>query len=116
MYYNQLTTQEKTLIETQISNNGRSTIIAYLLWGFGGTLGLHRFYIKQGFDSIGFIQLILTIAGWLTLLFLVGFFFLFISGTWVFIDAFLIPDMIKEHSSKLREELSRNLLEERKND
>jgi len=109
VYYNQLDTQEKALVEAQVSNNKKSLIVAYILLLFLGQVGAHRFYIKG--VSIGAIgQLILGVLGWLTVWILIGYVFLFIVGVWVVIDLFLIPKMIREQAGALKEDFAKDIL------
>jgi TM2 domain-containing membrane protein YozV len=51
-------------------------------------LGLHRFYL--GHTNIGIIQLVLTIVGVFTLLFLIGIFLLWGNAIWIFVEFILI--------------------------
>lgn len=114
MYYSQLDTQEKALVEAQVNNNKKSLVVAYVLLLFLGQVGAHRFYIKG--VSIGAIgQLILGVLGWLTVWIFIGYIFLFIVGVWVVIDIFLIPGMVRDHSEKLKEEFAKELLRSNQN-
>lgn len=67
--------------------------IAYVLWLFLGTLGVHRFYL--GRTGTGIAQLVLSLVGWATAILLVGFVFLAVVWVWVIVDAFLIPSMTR---------------------
>lgn len=115
MYYSQLDTQEKALVESRLSNEGSSMLIAYLLLFFGGGLGLHRFYIAKGMSNAGLAQLLLTVFGYLTLAILIGFLFLGIVTIWVIIDMFLVPGLINSRLADTREEISLELLTSRRN-
>lgn len=57
--------------------------IAYLLWLLFGFLGGHRFYL--GRIGTAFAQLF-TLGG---------------LGVWTLVDAFLIPQMVREHNESL---------------
>lgn len=74
--------------------NGKSLVIAYLLWFFFGQLGIHRFY--TGRVGTGIAQLILGIAGWATTWIGIGWVLLAILWLWLFIDIFLIPGMCRQ--------------------
>ena len=66
----------------------KSKIAAALLAFFLGTLGVHNFYL--GHNSRGAIQLALTVFGWITAIFLVGFFLIIGVSIWAFIEFILI--------------------------
>jgi hypothetical protein len=66
----------------------KSKTVAALLCFFLGMLGVHRFYL--GHTNIGIIQLVLTIVGSFTLLFIIGFFLLWGNAIWIFIEFILI--------------------------
>lgn len=72
--------------------------IAYILWLFLGTLGVHRFYL--GRNGTGIAQVILSVVGWATAILLVGFVFLAVVWVWVIVDAFLIPSMTREANGR----------------
>jgi len=109
VYYNQLDTQEKALVESQVNNNMKSYIVAYVLLLFLGQVGAHRFYIKG--VSIGAIgQLVLGGLGWLTTWIFIGYIFLFLVGVWIIIDLFLIPRMIREHTETLKEDFAKEIV------
>jgi TM2 domain-containing membrane protein YozV len=63
--------------------------IAYLLWLFLGGLGVHKFYL--GRTGEGVTLLVLTVLGWATAAFLVGFVGLAIVFVWLVVDLFTIP-------------------------
>jgi TM2 domain-containing membrane protein YozV len=87
----QLGTQELLLVEQRVTNEGRSVVVAYLLWFFLGWLSAHRFYL--GRTGTALLQILLNLV-------VIGF-------VWVLIDAFLIPGMVREEHAKLRDELIR---------
>ncbi|GAB2497081.1 TM2 domain protein [Corynebacterium atrinae] len=66
----------------------KSKIVAALLAFFFGTLGVHNFYL--GYTNRGVIQLGLTILGWFTAIFLIGFIFIMVVGVWAFVEFILI--------------------------
>ena len=39
--------QEKSFIESQVANKAKQPTIAYVLWFFLGTLGVHRFILAK---------------------------------------------------------------------
>lgn len=109
MYYNQLSVQEKSLVEQQVTNNKKSVLVAYILWFFLGMTGAHRFYASKG-KVAAIIQLVSSIIGFLTTFIFIGFLILFVLGVWVLIDAFLIPGMVRKQADELRELLSKDVL------
>lgn len=62
----------------------KSLAVTYLLWGFVGPFGGHRFYLERTGSAVAMLILSLTIVG-----FVVTFF-------WWIVDAILIPGMVKE--------------------
>lgn len=81
-----LTTQDRILIETRITNAAPSVVLAYALWFFLGFVGAHRFYLGRPGTAI--LQV-------LSLFVLVGF-------LWLLLDAFLIPAMVRAKQDELR--------------
>lgn len=97
--YDQLTNEEKMVVNSEVSNNKKGVGIAYLLWFFLGTLGIHRFYLNRKGSAIAMLSL--TILGWLTAIFAIGFLFLIIVGIWELVDLFLVGKMVREENDKL---------------
>ena len=75
---------------TSLNKSGqfRSKLVALLLWGFLGSLGVHNFYL--GRTGIAITQLILTIVGYATCWFLVGFIPLAVVWVWLIVDLIMI--------------------------
>jgi len=94
-----------------MQNEGNNITIAYVLWFFLGMVGAHRFYLGKQATAIA--QLSLTVFGWLTMILFVGFIFLFIVGTWVFVDLFLIHKYINEQNNESRERKAIHLINQR---
>jgi TM2 domain-containing membrane protein YozV len=95
-----LTTQQQMLAEQRLSNDKKSTFVAYLLWFFLGGFGAHRFYLGKTKGAVA--QLLLLIIGWVTAVIFIGFALLIALGIWLIVDAFLIPGMIAEDTSAAR--------------
>ena len=74
------------LIEARIANDRKSTGVTYALWFFLGLLSLHRFYLGKPGTAI--LQILS--------------YFILIGFIWWFIDAFLIPDMVRKHTDQMR--------------
>ncbi|MEF2554364.1 TM2 domain-containing protein [Aurantimonas sp. A2-1-M11] len=103
-----LSYQERMLIEQRVMREAKSLVTAYLLWLFVGSLGAHRFYIGRTGSAVTLMALF--VLGWLTLALGVGVILLIVAGSWLLLDAFLIPRMISEQKDALREDLIRAAL------
>ncbi|HZH11145.1 MAG TPA: TM2 domain-containing protein [Microvirga sp.] len=88
-----LTTQQHLLIETRVTNEGPSVVVAYLFWFFLGLFSAHRFYLGRPGTAI--LQI-------LSYFILVGF-------IWILVDAFLIPSMVRGKQQSIRERLAYQL-------
>ena len=65
-----LTDRELALLNSEMPQRSKSLVVAFLLWFFLGTLGVYHFYL--GNSSRGWLMVILTIVGFITLIFLIG--------------------------------------------
>lgn len=81
--------------------NKKSQGASFLLWFFLGGFGAHRFYLGRTGTAIA--QLLLGLLGWLP--FFLGWAAL---GVWWLIDAFLIPDMLRQHNMALADQVVGN--------
>ncbi|CCE97200.1 putative TM2 domain-containing protein [Sinorhizobium fredii HH103] len=106
-----LSTAEQILIEQRVTNESKSTAVAYLLWIFLGGLGAHRFYI--GRVGSGLAILVLMIVGILLAPVGVGTIFLVPAVIWMLVDAFLIPGMIQQQKEEVRSTLGKQMYAER---
>lgn len=95
-----LSTEQQMLVEQRLSNEKKSTAVAYLLWLFLGGFGAHRFYLGRTGTAV--TMLILFVIGWATVAFIVGLALLIPLGIWMLVDAFLIPGMISEDANNKR--------------
>lgn len=84
-----ISVDQQLLIEARIANERKSTGVTYALWFFLGLISAHRFYLGRPISAI--LQILS--------------YFIVIGFAWWFIDAFLIPDMIRKHQAKMRSEL-----------
>lgn len=87
-----MTMNSEILIEAKVNNAKKSTGATWLLYIFLGGLGAHRFYL--GKTGTAWTQVILFILGILTFGIM-----LIPLGIWLFVDLFLIPGMIRDHTN-----------------
>lgn len=102
-----LTTEQQMLVEQRLTNDKKSTGVAYLLWFFLGGLGGHRFYLGKTGSAV--VQLLLSIVGWATVAVVFGLVLLIPLGIWLIVDAFLIPGMIDAHTRETRSRIAAEL-------
>ncbi|WP_282019336.1 TM2 domain-containing protein [Planomicrobium okeanokoites] len=86
-----LSTQELTMVQSEMMNKQKSKGIAYALWFFLGSLGGHRYY--AGDVGIG-IAMTLTLGG---------------LGIWAFIDVFFIGKAIENKNEKIERDIISNV-------
>jgi TM2 domain-containing membrane protein YozV len=79
--------------------NKKSAGVAYALWFFFGLFGGHRFYLDR--SSTGVVMLCITVASFFLTVILIGFLGFAAMGIWLLIDAFTIPEWIREHNNRL---------------
>ena len=87
--------EEKSYIEQQVTNRGKSTAVSYVLWFFLGGFGAHRFYHGKVGSGVGLLVLTLLTV-WFT--------FGIPTLIWAIIDAFLIPNWVKEDEERIRQQ------------
>ncbi len=100
-----LSTAEQALIEQRVTEDAKTSGVAYLLWLFLGWLGAHRFYI--GRPGSGLAIFALMVLGIALTPSPVGSLFLVIGMSWVMVDLFLIPGMIQSQTDEVRANLHR---------
>lgn len=83
----------------QYDANKKSVLVAYILWFFVGSFGAHRFYL--GKSGTGATILAITLASILLMFVFIGFFTIWVSAIWVFVDIFLIPSMAQSYNMVL---------------
>lgn len=83
--------------------NKRSAGIAYLLWFFMGSLGVHRFCLKRTGSAAA--MLIITLVSIPLCIVGVGLVGLCVVGLWAVVDAFLIPGITQDYNNRLISEL-----------
>lgn len=82
------------LIEQRITNEGPNATLAYVLWFFLGIFSAHRFYLGRPGTAI--LQICC--------------YFILVGFVWLLIDVFLIPGMVRENQSALRQRLRNEAL------
>lgn len=78
-----LTAEQLAMVQSEVSNKGKSKGIAYALWWFTGGIGGHRYYAGDIGMGIG---MTLTLGGF---------------GIWSLIDAFLIGKRIEQINEQM---------------
>jgi TM2 domain-containing membrane protein YozV len=79
--------------------NKKSVGVAYALWFFFGSLGAHRFYLKQTGTAVA--MLIITLISIPFTFVGIGFIGLGVVWIWVIVDAFLIPGIARAYNNQL---------------
>lgn len=77
----------------------KDALVAYLLWFFLSTLGVHRFYCNR--VGSGVAMLVITLVSLPLMFVLIGFVTYFAVAIWWIVDAFLIPSWIQRHNELL---------------
>ncbi|MCL6456860.1 MAG: TM2 domain-containing protein [Gorillibacterium sp.] len=86
MRKSQLDARELMLLDSEVKNQGKNMVVAYVLWYFLGVVGGHRFYMGKTGSAV--VQLILSIT-------VVG---LIVTLIWWIVDAFQLHNWVKEHN------------------
>jgi len=80
--------------------SSKSRLAVTLLAFFLGQFGAHRFYLGKIWTAV--VMLILTIAGYATIMFTFGYIFLAAVGIWAFVDfIFAVIGKMKDKEGKL---------------
>jgi len=120
-----LTEKQLGVLESEMQKHKKSVGVAYLLWFFFGSLGIHKFYL--GNAKRGLLYLILGIFGWASIISGGGFallngsstggFFailgticLAVLGILLLIDLFTIPSQIQKSYQDAENEIISHLL------
>lgn len=82
----------------------KSLLIAYLLWWFLGSLGVHRMY--AGRMASGVAMLVVFVVSLALTIVAVGFVGLLVIGAWWLVDAILLPGMIESYNLRLIDRVS----------
>lgn len=96
--------EKRLYVESRISNEKKSALVAYLLWFFLGLFGAHRLYLRR--YASGVAQFSLMLIGTLTAPILIGYAPLLILSLWWVLDIVLISGMIDRDVRDMRAEFS----------
>lgn len=99
---NNLTTEERILVNSEVEKNSKNITVAYLLWLIVGVLGGHRYYLGRTGSAIAMTVLTITVVGGV------------ISAIWALVDLFLIPGIINEDKQRVEQEAINNILSRKK--
>ncbi len=86
-------------VAVKMNMEGKSIVVAYLLWWFLGWAGVHRFYL--GRVKSGMAQLLLFIIGIVTTLIFIGYLLLFGWFIWWALDAYFTYKYVAEENQIL---------------
>ena len=86
-------------VSVKMNVQGKNIIIAYVLWWFLGWAGVHRFYLGRIKTGVG--QLALTVIGWATIIFIIGYLFILAWFIWWALDAYYVYKIVGEENEKL---------------
>ncbi|WP_058302545.1 TM2 domain-containing protein [Gorillibacterium timonense] len=89
----QLDARELLLLESELKNQGKNMVVAYVLWYFLGMFGAHRFYMGKTGSAVAQLILTLTVIG------------LIVTAIWWIVDAFLIHTWVKERNAAVENRL-----------
>jgi TM2 domain-containing membrane protein YozV len=78
---------------TVVVQNPKSTAVAYLLWFFLGSLGIHKFYVNK--TGMGITYLALSIIGWATTMIFIGWALLAVVWIMLLVDLFTLAGQVR---------------------
>lgn len=84
---------EQETRQVLIVQQPKSMGVAYALLIFLGQLGMHRFYLNR--PGSGIAQFLLAVAGWATVVFVIGVVPLIILWVWLIVDLFTTASMVR---------------------
>lgn len=94
----QLDARELLILDQEVRNQGKSMLVAYLLWFFLGGFGAHRFYMKKTGSAVAQLILTITVIGAI------------VSCIWVLIDAFLLHGMVREENQRVEGRIMNDIM------
>lgn len=71
----------------------KNLAVTYVLWGFVGMFGAHRFYLGETGTAVAQLILTLTVIGAI------------VTFVWWIVDAVIIPGMVKDINSDILAEI-----------
>ena len=71
----------------------KNLAVTYVLWGFVGWFGAHRFYLGETGTAVAQLILTLTLVGAI------------VTFVWLIVDAVIIPGMVKDINSDILAEI-----------
>lgn len=77
----------------------KDVVLAYIIWFFLGSFGLHRIYM--GYTFSGVFMALLHIISWALTIVFIGFIGLAIIGLWWLIDAIRLMGWVENHNLRL---------------
>ena len=87
------------IVSVKVRMEGRSFVVAYLLWWFLGALGGHRFYLGRFKTAV--TQLLLFSVGAITAFVIFGWILLFAWFIWWALDSYFTYRMVIEENERL---------------
>lgn len=96
--------KQLSIVQSELENQKKSMVVAYLLWFFLGGAGAHRFYIGKTGSAV--TMLILFLLGWGTTWLIIGFFLIIPLYIWVLIDAFILHNEV----NRINQGIERDIL------
>ena len=98
MRKSQLDARELMLLESEVKNQGKNMVVAYIMWYFLGIFGGHRFYMKRTGSAIAQLILSITIIG------------MFATFIWWVVDAFLLHTWVKDENRMIEGRIMDSIL------
>lgn len=90
---------QNTKAQLVFEANKKSLLIAYILWWFLGTFGVHRLYLGKVGSALA--MAIVTLLSFPLVFLLVGYIGFALIALWWLIDAFLLPGMVRDRNLAL---------------
>lgn len=85
-------------VSIKMDIDGKSMLVAYLLWWFLGWAGVHRFYL--GRVKSGVAQLLMFVLGFATAVIVIGYVLIIAWFVWWALDAYFTFKMVDEENTR----------------